>query len=180
MASDHAAKVGSQQLLASLDGLEASRQASVDVGAGQSMHLTLVGHSYGSLTSGLAVREQSSVDDVVFIGSPGVGANSASDIQGVPVGHVYDGLAQGDPIVDWFGVSPETSRFGARLFQTDGGPNPLTGQQLKASHGHSQYFDLGTESVNNMALIAIGRPDLVTFDPRVVDPHSGWGSHPDP
>ncbi|WP_112133649.1 alpha/beta hydrolase [Glycomyces dulcitolivorans] len=44
-------------------------------------HLTVTGHSYGSTTVGIAARDAGlDVDDMVFVGSPGVGVDSASDL----------------------------------------------------------------------------------------------------
>jgi hypothetical protein len=44
-------------------------------------HVTVTGHSYGSTTVGIAARDAGlDVDDMVFVGSPGVGVDSASDL----------------------------------------------------------------------------------------------------
>ena len=41
----------------------------------------MVGHSYGSLVTGMAESEQGlEVDETVLIGSPGVGVSSADDL----------------------------------------------------------------------------------------------------
>ncbi|WP_381796674.1 alpha/beta hydrolase [Streptomyces niveus] len=63
-------------------------------------HLTAVGHSYGSLTVGQAAQRDGGipgVDDIVLVGSPGTGADSAADL-GVGKGHVYVGAAENDPV----------------------------------------------------------------------------------
>ncbi|WP_405797507.1 alpha/beta hydrolase [Streptomyces sp. NBC_01506] len=63
-------------------------------------HLTAVGHSYGSLTVGQAAQRDGGipgVDDIVLVGSPGTGADSAADL-GVGRGHVYVGAAENDPV----------------------------------------------------------------------------------
>lgn len=63
-------------------------------------HLTAVGHSYGSLTVGQAAQSDGGipgVDDIVLVGSPGTGAESAADL-GVGRGHVYVGAAENDPV----------------------------------------------------------------------------------
>lgn len=63
-------------------------------------HLTAVGHSYGSLTVGQAAQRDGGipgVDDIVLVGSPGTGAESAADL-GVGRGHVYVGAAENDPV----------------------------------------------------------------------------------
>jgi hypothetical protein len=44
-------------------------------------HVTVTGHSYGSTTVGIAARDAGlDVDDMVFVASPGVGVDSASDL----------------------------------------------------------------------------------------------------
>jgi Alpha/beta hydrolase len=90
---EHAER-GAVYLRKTIDGLDAAREATRAVATGDGrpapLHLTVVGHSYGSLTTGIAVREPTQVDDVAFIGSPGVGADNVSELR-VPEGHVFVG-----------------------------------------------------------------------------------------
>jgi hypothetical protein len=60
-------------------------------------HVTAIGHSYGSLTVGTAAREPGGIkaDDIILIGSPGVGADHAEDL-GVGPDHVFVGSADND------------------------------------------------------------------------------------
>ncbi|MFD7337141.1 alpha/beta hydrolase [Streptomyces violascens] len=61
-------------------------------------HITAIGHSYGSLTVGLAAQEPGGIpgaDDIVLVGSPGTEAKSADDL-GVGRDHVYVGAAKND------------------------------------------------------------------------------------
>ncbi|MFJ8754063.1 alpha/beta hydrolase [Streptomyces sp. NPDC102441] len=63
-------------------------------------HVTAVGHSYGSLTVGLAAQERDGIpgaDDIILVGSPGTGARSADEL-GVGRGHVFVGAAENDPV----------------------------------------------------------------------------------
>ncbi|MER7516384.1 alpha/beta hydrolase [Streptomyces sp. NPDC126499] len=63
-------------------------------------HLTAIGHSYGSLTVGTAARQSGGipgVDDVILLGSPGVGVDRAQDL-GVGKEHVFVGAADNDPV----------------------------------------------------------------------------------
>ncbi|WP_329145986.1 alpha/beta hydrolase family protein [Streptomyces niveus] len=63
-------------------------------------HLTAMGHSYGSLTVGQAAQREGGipgVDDIVLVGSPGTGADSADEL-GVGRAHVYVGAAENDPV----------------------------------------------------------------------------------
>ncbi|WP_347404502.1 alpha/beta hydrolase [Streptomyces sp. MST-110588] len=63
-------------------------------------HITAIGHSYGSLTVGqsaLTSKGIPGVDDIVLLGSPGTGAETASDL-GVGKDHVFVGAAENDPV----------------------------------------------------------------------------------
>ncbi len=63
-------------------------------------HVTAIGHSYGSLTVGLAAQQRDGIpgaDDVVLVGSPGTGASSAEEL-GVGKEHVFVGAAENDPV----------------------------------------------------------------------------------
>lgn len=65
---------------------------------GQDPHVTAIGHSYGSLTVGLAAQEKGGIpgaDDIVLVGSPGTGADSADQL-GVGKEHVFVGAAEND------------------------------------------------------------------------------------
>jgi Alpha/beta hydrolase len=68
---------------------------------GFAAHTVMLGHSYGSLVVGrAAVRWPGKLaDDLVFVGSPGVGVDNASQL-GVPAEHVFAGQAGGDPVPD--------------------------------------------------------------------------------
>ncbi|MFD8492808.1 alpha/beta hydrolase [Amycolatopsis sp. NPDC059657] len=51
---------------------------------GDPSHNTTVGHSYGTTVIGHAARDEHlAVDDIVFVASPGVGVNHASEL-GLP------------------------------------------------------------------------------------------------
>lgn len=156
---DRAAQVATPHLRGTLRGLDASRTV-----AGAPLHLSVVGHSYGSLVTGTTVRERTGVDEVLFIGSPGTGLRSAAELAGGPV-RVFVGAAGSDWVADLghFGPDPSQAGFGARTFQTDGGVDRVSGTERSASEGHSQYYDTGSESVHNMGLIVIGRPDRASF-----------------
>ncbi|MBW1601610.1 hypothetical protein JJV70_05700 [Streptomyces sp. JJ66] len=63
-------------------------------------HITAIGHSYGSLTVGLAAQRPGGIpgaDDIILLGSPGVSAEHASEL-GVDSDHVYVGAAENDPV----------------------------------------------------------------------------------
>ncbi|MCX4394746.1 alpha/beta hydrolase family protein [Streptomyces sp. NBC_00264] len=65
---------------------------------GGNPHVTAIGHSYGSLTVGLAAQEKGGIpgaDDIILVGSPGTGADNAQDLN-VGKDHVYVGAADND------------------------------------------------------------------------------------
>ncbi|MEU2247368.1 alpha/beta hydrolase [Streptomyces sp. NPDC019224] len=63
-------------------------------------HMTAIGHSYGSRTVGAATQQGNGipgVDDIVLVGSPGVGVDRAEDL-GVGSDHVFVGAAENDVV----------------------------------------------------------------------------------
>ncbi|MDR3082892.1 MAG: alpha/beta hydrolase family protein, partial [Streptomyces sp.] len=63
-------------------------------------HITAIGHSYGSLTVGLAAQREGGIpgaDDIILLGSPGTEARTADDL-GVGREHVFVGAAENDPV----------------------------------------------------------------------------------
>ncbi|WP_263251648.1 alpha/beta hydrolase family protein [Saccharopolyspora rosea] len=77
---------------------------------------TVIGHSYGSTEVGYAARDHGlHADNIVFIGSPGVGVDHAADL-GVPPDHVWSGTAGLDAI-DYATPSPNPLDYGP--FDTD-------------------------------------------------------------
>jgi pimeloyl-ACP methyl ester carboxylesterase len=152
----------------------------VGVTAGRDVHLTLVGHSYGSLVAGLAAAEGIPVDELVFVGSPGTGLDDAADARLVPGATVWAGLAGCDPI--GIGVDPRPQDFGDVPLSPIGrwlrdlfgsgdqaaehlwhGRNPVHDSfgavefRTDGAAGHSSYFDAGTASLANLAAITTGR-----------------------
>ncbi|HEY2765346.1 MAG TPA: alpha/beta hydrolase [Pseudonocardiaceae bacterium] len=74
---------------------------------GTPSHNTVLGHSYGSTVVGYAAKGHPlAADDVIFVGSPGVGVEHAADL-GVPPGHVWSSHAKNDPIQ--LGMNPGPS-----------------------------------------------------------------------
>ncbi|WP_327176615.1 alpha/beta hydrolase family protein [Streptomyces sp. NBC_01335] len=63
-------------------------------------HFTAIGHSYGSRTVGAATQREGGipgVDDIILVGSPGVGVDNAVEL-GVGARHVFVGAAANDPV----------------------------------------------------------------------------------
>ncbi|MET8156100.1 alpha/beta hydrolase [Sphaerisporangium sp. NPDC005289] len=123
-----AALRGAPELASFTDGLRASHQPDSDVGS------TMLGHSYGSLLTGVAARLRPGhfADQLIFIGSPGVEALRAKDLH---VKQAWVGEAPNDPVGDIghvnpslagivaglgpFGSDPSSSQFGAKKFLRD-------------------------------------------------------------
>jgi hypothetical protein len=125
---------------------------------------TVLGHSYGTTTVGYAAKDgHLPVDNVVFVGSPGVGVDTAGDlrIDGGPQ-NVWASTAANDVIrltgVDdtmRFGENPANPGFGGRTFTSaDGSLSPVA--------THSEYWDQGNPSRRNIALIVTGKTSGVS------------------
>jgi hypothetical protein len=151
------AEIGADALDAFLRGLPADR------------HLTLVGHSYGSTTAGIAAaRVGTPVDDLVVLGSPGIGVDRTADL-GVPAARVHVLEADDDPVADlgWFGPDPDSMPGVDRL--GTGAARLPDGTEGEAAIGHSRYLAPGTTSQWNVAAVVAGAP-LV----RVGRPPTSW------
>jgi hypothetical protein len=144
--SDDAAEDGAELLAEDVLAVQASRQLAP--------HLTVVAHSYGSTTAGVALRDtQTGTDDLVLVGSPGAGVEHAADLN-VPAGHVFVGASSRDPVsyVDRFGADPSHESFGAVRFEAE-----AVGRSWHLSFGdHGKYFDPHSESLANIAHVVTG------------------------
>ncbi len=142
--SSDPARAGGSALPPLVQGIEAQRP-------GEDLHTTVIGHSYGSTVLGRALADSGlSIDDTVVVGSPGMDVDSAADL-GDGAGTVWAAIAAWDPIVlgQVHGPQPAYGGFGATRFETGD------------VSGHSSYFQEGSLSLHNLALIAAGRPQDV-------------------
>ncbi len=170
------AERGGERLADTVDGIRAIRE-------GDQPHLTAVGHSYGSTTTGHAATDHGlDVDDIVLVGSPGPGdaAEHATDL-GVGSDHVWVGTNSLDPVgglgdKGWInkgnielglGRDPAEDDFGAIRFQAEATDR---GTSLDPFDDHSKYFDPNTESLHNIAEIINGHYDDVTRAEHKYDP----------
>ncbi|GAB2625847.1 hypothetical protein Aab01nite_84140 [Paractinoplanes abujensis] len=97
-ASARRAEAGAPALRHFQEGLRAAHE-------GPPGRQVLLGHSYGSLVVGTAAAAGGlDADSVVFVGSPGVGVDSARDLR-VPSGEVWSSTARND-VVQYAAVSP--------------------------------------------------------------------------
>jgi len=138
----------------------------------------VLGHSYGSLVVGQAAAVKGfAADGVVFVGSPGVGVDSARDLR-VPAGEVWSTTSRGDVIQyaaiapgglvrdlavagsvpvagPWlaFGRPEHDLRFGRNPSDPDFGAQVFTSAP---GAGHLGYWDQGTPSLDELAAITLG------------------------
>jgi len=160
VADDHAAQVGAAQLVPFLRGIGAARD--------HDAHLSLLGHSYGSTTAGLALKQNTGVDDVVFFGSPGIGTNDVKDLS-VPRGHAYYIEARLDAVGDlgYFGIDPShlagIEHASARASTV---VDPMTSEirHFAEVTGHSSYLVDDSTSQYNVSVVVAGLPDRRVFD----------------
>ncbi|MFI9628619.1 alpha/beta hydrolase [Streptomyces sp. NPDC052042] len=169
-----------------MDGIQATNE-------NEDPHITAIGHSYGSLTVGTAARQEGGIpgaDDIVLLGSPGVGADNASELN-VGKGHVFVSSAENDPVTKlpakkdllgvvspilgiavagghdiWFGTDPASREFGATRMESDDGPLPLWLSGQGPTPAHSGYFDpdKNRSAADNIAMIVAGRADSITTE----------------
>jgi hypothetical protein len=157
-------------------------------------HLVALGHSYGSTTVGLAAQQPggTGADDIILVGSPGTGADNASQLN-IDPHHVWVGDAENDPVshlpskgevgtdvvagpvlgpaADWVynQVDPNQLYFGTDPASSDFGANRFQvadGESWSFS-SHSNYMnnpnDPATQaSINNIGQIVAGHGNNVT------------------
>lgn len=174
--SESMAEAGGEHLADTIEGLRESRD-------GDRAHLTVVGHSYGSTTTGHGAHDHGlDVDEIVFVGSPGVGGdtNNAGDT-GIDPEHVWAGANSRDPVANlgnhgWIhgetvfgaglGDDPAEDDFGANRFEAE---SETRGGSFSFGD-HSKYFDHDTESLYNISQIVNGDYDAVQHADHVYDP----------
>ncbi|GID26472.1 alpha/beta hydrolase [Paractinoplanes brasiliensis] len=96
-ASARRAEAGAPALRHFQEGLRAAHE-------GPPARQVVLGHSYGSLVVGKAAAGGLDADSVVFVGSPGVGVDSARDLR-VPSGEVWSSTSRSD-VIQYVAVSP--------------------------------------------------------------------------
>ena len=159
-----AARVGADRLADDLLGFQASRS--------DPPTLNVVAHSYGTTTAADTLHGKGvHVDNFVSVASAGI-EGDVGGAAGIDADHVYagqgsSGLPTKDPADNprdqwaWLGrlgsgrENPMDSSFGATTFGTNGGdPSEGAGVTMHDPIGYGGgdgYFDLGTESLNNVA-----------------------------
>jgi len=158
---------------------QGAKLLAADVNAMRTTHggpigmLTVVAHSYGSTTTGLALqREHLDVGQVALIGSPGVGgdAKAVADLHLLP-SQVFVGSASTDIVTDspgLLGADPAEAGFGGTRTKAE-----VVGRGATVNFGdHSHYFDavLKGESLYTLAEIAAGHGDRLAQDGMLAQP----------
>jgi hypothetical protein len=149
---------------------------------GPPAHQTVLGHSYGSLVVGSAAAQPGlAADEVVFVGSPGVGVDSVAEL-GVPADRVWSSTSRSD-VIQWAAVAPRSLAEDLVLSQAVPGgalraftrpeddlyfgtnpSDPAFGARVFASEpdgGHLGYWEPGSASLDALAGIAVGRGDVI-------------------
>ena len=142
--------------------------AGLEVSSSHPLHVSVIGHSYGSVVTGAALQAGARVEEVVFIGSPGVGVDHVSELALPERTQVWAGRAASDPILLardvecldlvpicfpssqrlFFGLDPTDPAFGATAFEVDDAP---------MTEAHSSYFKRGSLALHNLTSILLGQ-----------------------
>ncbi|WP_161629608.1 alpha/beta hydrolase [Saccharomonospora iraqiensis] len=153
------AEDGGEKLARFYNGIDAARSTDP--------HLTALGHSYGSLTTGDALNNHvTGVDEAGFFGSPGIGVDSTDELN-LPEGHAYVWEARDDPVADIGNMTGHHGLDPAGLndvhhMSTEEYRTP-SGDRTVASTGHSEYLTGDGQyqtSEYGMSRVIIGSPDL--------------------
>ncbi|SDI60029.1 Alpha/beta hydrolase, partial [Sinosporangium album] len=151
--------------------------------------LTMLGHSYGSLVTGLAAKQREGIADrLIFVGSPGVGVDHARELR-VPRKDIWVGESTED-IVANIGSLPEDLNKVLNpekylspnvnippnvevspVFGTDPGAKEFAAQRFHVepnskSGPHSLYWDRKSTSLRNIAEIVNGNYGKVQQAPK--------------
>ncbi|PZF56989.1 hypothetical protein DEJ23_08565 [Curtobacterium sp. MCSS17_008] len=155
------ARTGAERLERVVDGLDAVR-------GDDRPRLNVVAHSYGSTTALMALSSgRMQADSLTVLGSPGSDVRTASELA-VHAGQVYVGDAHSDPIAGsgYFGTDPGSPGFGSTLLDLSAGATTRDDGVFRRPEGHNDYLKPGTASLHDVALIAVGRGDLVRHHAR--------------
>jgi pimeloyl-ACP methyl ester carboxylesterase len=142
--------------------------------------VTVVGHSYGSTTTGHAAVDGLAADRLVLLGSPGLGdgVDRAPDL-GLPATAIFVGAADRDPVT-WLGgphriagheVDTHRVGLGDDPAQKEFGATRLAGPPGRAFHldsleqvviNHNAYLAPGSHFTDNVAAVVVDERPTTT------------------
>jgi hypothetical protein len=165
-----AAEAGARLLAADVNAVRVTHAGAVGT-------LTVVGHSYGSTTTGLALqRDHMQVDQVALIGSPGVGGD-AQTVAGLHLlpSQVFVGAASHDIVTEAppvLGANPALDTFGAIRFEAESIDRGTGNIKDSIIGDHSRYYDTvnHSESLYSLADIVTGHGDRLGADGMLAQP----------
>ncbi|MGL4176789.1 MAG: alpha/beta hydrolase [Dermatophilaceae bacterium] len=160
------AEAGGRELAGFLRGVNASRVTDPD--------LTVLGHSYGSITTGYGLQQPGTgTDRVVFFGSPGIGTDQVGDLR-VPAGSAWYAEANKDQVGDLAAFGADLSHLpGVKHLETGPAVSP-DGRPLAGVLEHSFYLVPDTTSQHNLAAIVAGHPELTIAGNNLDGPDVPW------
>ena len=115
-------------------------------------NLTVVAHSFGSIVTGAALADCGlECTDVVVAGSPGMTVDELRQLH-VQESHFFSEQAPGDAIAELgvFGTAPTSPTFGGTRLSTNA-PNHAV------VRAHSEYFEPGSQALENIVDVVMGR-----------------------
>jgi hypothetical protein len=155
------AEAGAEKLNGFVTGIHAWRSE-----RGMDVHQSVISHSYGSTTAGIAMRDigEGVVDDLVYTGSPGAGVSSVGTL-GVESDHTWvSATPHLDPVRgigpdSTFGRNPEhLEGIGHLSGDTSGGEGYKEGIFHRPDGNHSSYFHKpDKEGKHNYSLEDMGK-----------------------
>ena len=130
---------------------------------GMDVHQSIIPHSYGSTTAGIAMRSvgKDVVDDFAYTGSPGAGVASVGTL-GVDKDHVWvsavphHDAVQGIGTDGNFGLDPKTLKGIGHLSGDASGAKGYSTYSLNPVANHSSYFVAPEPGKENHALNDLG------------------------
>ncbi len=164
---DDVARTGAADLARFYDGIVAAR-------GGAPLNLTAIGHSYGSLTTGLALQQpgRHGVDAAIFYGSPGIEAATPAQL-GLASGRVFTMATPDDPI-RWVYDGPPIARVLARVIPGTF-DDALLGAADLSGAGH-----FGPDPATNPTFVHLETGPVRAADGWQLEGAAGHSQYPEP
>lgn len=169
VAGDARAEIGGEALNGFMGGISETNR-------NDDPHFTVIGHSYGSRTVGAATQFEGGIpgaDDIVLVGSPGVGVDRAEDL-GVGANHVFVGAAENDIVTK---VPSKAQAVAGLIGLTSGGP-PVAHLFGEAADRNDDDLWFGRDPASSdfgaRRFQVDEGPPLLSRDGLSVDAHSGY------